>query len=407
MNILMISQYFWPENFGINDLAKGLRKKGHQITVLTGMPNYPEGRFFAGYRALSIRKDDYNGVQIVRVPMVPKGRGNAVWMALYYLSLALSASFLVPFSFRKGVDLVFVHQPSPITVGLPALLLKRLDQVPVWMWVQDLWPETLAATGMVRSALLLRLTEKLVRFVYCRCDRILVQSMAFIPRIRERGVEEDRIRYFPNSAEELYKPVVVEPDAKERTLMPQGFCVLFAGNVGKAQDLPTILSAAERIKGHRNIHWVILGDGTMRSWSEHTVKARGLDKTVHLLGRYPAQTMPQFFSLADVLLVTLKKDPIFAITIPSKVQSYMACAKPIVAAMDGEGARVIEEAGGGTTVPAGDADALAEAVLKMYRMPKSDRETMGRRCKGYFEKHFERNGLLDRLDHWITEEVKR
>jgi len=405
MRVLIVSQYFWPENFPINDLAAGLSAKGHDISVLTGMPNYPEGRFYPAYRGLQIRRENYKGVKVLRVPMIPKGSGKALRMALYYLSLAFSGCILAPLFFRKRVDLVFVYQPSPITIGLPARVLKIIDHVPVWMWVQDLWPETLAATGMVRSSIILRLTDRLVRFVYSGCDRILVQSLAFIPRIARKGVPEDKIRYFPNSAEEFYKPVKITFDAQERKVMPKGFCLLFAGNLGKAQDLPTILSAAEKLKNERDIHWVILGDGPMRSWTEEKIRARGLRNTVHLLGRYPGEAMPRFFALADALLVTLKQDPIFAITVPSKVQAYLACGKPILAALDGEGSRLIEESGGGMTVPAGNADALAEVAARMCRMPKSELERMGRLSREYSEKYFERNRLLDCLDVWIREEV--
>jgi glycosyltransferase involved in cell wall biosynthesis len=406
MNVLVVTQYFWPENFPINDFAVGLRRKGHDVSVLTGMPNYPEGQFFPGYSAFPIRKEYYEGIKIVRVPMVPKGNGNAVRMVLYYWSLALSAGLLAPFLFRKRTDLVFVYQPSPITVGLPGLVLKLLDRVPVWIWVQDLWPETLAATGMVQSPVLLGLTEKLVRLVYSGCDRVLVQSRAFIPKIKKRGVPADRIRYLPNSADEIYQPVTVEPDAQEQKLMPQGFRVVFAGNLGKAQDFPTILGAAQKLKSHKEIHWVILGDGTQRSWAERKVRSLGLNETVHFLGRYPAHAMPRFFSLADVLLVTLKRDPIFALTVPSKVQSYLACGKPVIAALDGEGARVINEAGCGITVPAGDGDALAAAALEMYQLPKPVLEKMGQLSREYFERHFERNALLERLDSWMKEVEK-
>jgi colanic acid biosynthesis glycosyl transferase WcaI len=407
MRILTVSQYFWPENFPINDLAKGLQQKGHDITVLTGMPNYPEGRFFPGYKAFPIRRDHYEGVRIIRVPMVPKGNGNPLRMVLYYWSLAMSACLLVPVFFRKRVDLVFVYQPSPITVGLPALVLKAIEQIPVWIWVQDLWPETLVGTGMVRSGTLLKITDHLVRFIYSRCDRVLVQSQAFVPRMLEKGVPRERIRFFPNTAQELYKQAVVKPDAPEQNLMPEGFRVVFAGNIGRAQDIPTILAAAEKLKEQTDIQWVILGDGPMRSWAEERIKARELDKSVHLLGRYPAEAMPGFFALADVLLVTLKKDPVFAVTIPSKIQSYLASGRPIVAAVDGEGARVIAESGGGLTVPAGDAEALAGVVLKMYAMPKPDLQKMGQLSRKYFERHFERSNLLDKLDHWIVEEVGR
>lgn len=407
MRVLIVSQYFWPENFPINDLAKGLRQRGHDVTVLTGMPNYPGGRFYPGYRAFPIRRDHYEGVTIVRVPMVPKGRGNAARMLMYYSSLAITAGLVTPIFFRKRVDLVFVYQPSPITVGLPALILKGLDHLPVWIWVQDLWPETLVGAGMVRSPFLLKLTDCLARFIYSKCERVLVQSQAFVPRMVKKGVRRERICFFPNSAQELYKPTIAEPGAPEQSLMPRGFRVLFAGNIGRAQDIPTILSAAEKLKEEKDIHWVILGDGPVRPWAEKRVSMHGLEKTVHLLGRYPEEAMPRFFSLADVLLVTLKKDPVFAVTIPSKIQSYLACGRPIVAALDGEGARVIEESGGGVTVPSGDADALARAVLKMYGMPKYELERMGLLSREYSARHFEINTLLDKLDCWMREEVSR
>jgi glycosyltransferase involved in cell wall biosynthesis len=407
MDVLIVTQYFWPENFPINDLAIGLKGKGYEVSVLTGMPNYPEGRFFSGYRGLDVRRDTYQGVTVVRVPMIPKGSGNALRMYLYYLSLATSASLSIPFLFSSRPDLVFVYQPSPITVALPALVLKRLEHIPVWMWVQDIWPETLAATGMVRSPLLLEFVGKLVKYVYRGCDRILVQSKAFKDRIRSMGVPEEKIFYFPNSAQDYYRPVQIESDPIETSLLPRGFRVMFAGNIGKAQDFPTILGAAEKLKALPEIRWILLGDGSMRPWVEREVKARCLEKTVHLLGRHPAETMPRLFSLADALLVSLKRNPIFALTIPSKVQSYMASGKPIVAALDGEGARVIEEAGGGMTVPAGDADALAAAVLKMYKTPQPDLEKMGHLSRKYFEKHFERNSLLERLDHWMKDEVDK
>jgi glycosyltransferase involved in cell wall biosynthesis len=404
MRVLIISQYFWPESFPINDLALGLKERGHEVTVLTSIPNYPSGRFYPGYGLFSPLKDSFEGVTVYRMPMTPKGNGNALSMTLYYLSLALSGSVLGPFLLGRRVDLVFVYQPSPITVGLPARVMKMLSHAPILFWVQDIWPETLFGTGMVRSPFLLKSVEKLVKFVYAGCDRILVQSRAFSGRIQNMGVPEEKIYYYPNSAEGLYQPVRVESGATERELMPNGFRVMFAGNIGKAQDFPTVLSAAEKLKDYSEIKWVVLGDGTMRSWVEEEVRARKLNDTVHLVGRHPVTTMPRFFSLADALLVILKKDPIFELTIPSKVQSYLACGKPVIAALDGEGARVIDESGG-MTVPSGDAEALAEIVLKMYKMPKQDREKMGQRARVYFEKHFERNNLLDQLDRWMKEEV--
>lgn len=403
MHILIVSQYFWPENFRINDLSLGLMEKGHQVTVLTGIPNYPEGRFFPGYGFFKNNRENYQGVKVIRVPLIPRGNGGGLRLALNYISYAFFASILSPFVCRGKFDLIFVCQLSPVMVGLPALVLKRLKHAPIMFWIQDLWPESLSATGAIKSKKALKVVEKLVRFIYSGCDLILVQSRAFSPSIEKEGVDPCRIAYFPNSAEELYKPVEVELDAPERSMIPAGFCVMFAGNIGAAQDFETILSAAEQLKEYADIHWVIVGDGRMRPWVEAQIDERGLTETVHLLGRHPVELMPRFFSIADVMLVTLKKEYIFSLTIPSKVQSYLACAKPIIAALDGEGARVIEESGAGVTCSAENPQALAEAVLKMYRLTEADLHDIGLRGRRYFEQHFERTVLLERLNNWIKE----
>lgn len=401
MHVLIVTQYFWPENFRINDLALGLREKGYEITVLTGKPNYPWGRFFPGYGFFTRRQENYHGVTVVRVPLFPRGDGRPWQLVINYLSFALFASLCGPFFCRGKFDLVFVYEPSPITVGLPALLLKRIKTAPIMFWVQDLWPESLSATGAIQSTWVLKLVEKVVRYIYHGCDLILAQSRAFFLPIERLGVEGSRILYFPNSAEELYRPVTVEQDAPERRAMPAGFRVMFAGNIGRAQDFETILGAAEGLKTHSDIHWVIIGDGRMSGWLQEQVERRKLAETVHLLGRQPLEAMPRYFSLADVLLVTLKKEPIFSMTIPSKVQSYLACGKPLIAALDGEGARIVRESGAGLAPITESPQALADAVLGMYQLPDVERRAMGLRGRHYFEDHFERRMLLERLDGWM------
>lgn len=403
MRILIFTQYFWPEGFRINDLALGLQERGHEVTIMTGIPNYPDGRFFSGYGLLERRVESYHGMKVIRVPLVPRGNGGGLRLALNYFSFALCASVFAALFRREHFDLIFVYEPSPMTIGLPAVVLKSVHAAPLMFWVQDLWPESLSATGAVHSEKILKLVERMVTFIYRRCDRILVQSRAFIPRVEGLGGDPEHILYFPNSAEELYQPVALEASAAERRSMPDGFRVMFAGNIGASQDFGTILDAAERLKDHPDIHWMIIGDGRMQAWVEAQVEERDLGRTVHLLGRHPVEAMPRFFALADVLLATLKRDPIFALTIPAKVQSYLACAKPVIAALDGEGARVIDEARAGLSCPAEDPAALAEAVLTIFRLPERERQAMGRRGRWYFEKHFERNMLLDRLDGWIRE----
>ena len=407
MRILIVTQYFWPESFRVNDLALGLKERGHAVAVLTGLPNYPTGRFFPGYGFFTPSSEEFNGLPVYRVPLIPRGSGQRWRLALNYFSFAIFASLLAPVRCRGVFDLIFVFEPSPITVGIPAIMLKKFKRAPVMFWVQDLWPESLSATRAIRSELLLHWVAQLVRFIYQRCDRILVQSEGFIPSVTALGADPQRVAYFPNWAETLYCPVATAEDAPERKEVPAGFCVMFAGNIGAAQSFETILEAATLLRQHHDIHWVVVGDGHRRAWVEGQILERGLKESVHLLGPRPAEVMPRYFALADALLVMLKCDPIFALTIPSKVQSYLACAKPILAALDGEGARVVRESGAGIVCPAEDAKALAESVLRLSRMSPQERAAMGQKGRTYFEANFEREKLLDRLEGLMLEMIKR
>ncbi len=246
----------------------------------------------------------------------------------------------------------------------------------------------------------------MVRFIYRRSDRILIQSRAFRDQVLRLGGEERKIVYLPNSAEGFYRPIELEADAAERGMMPRGFRVVFAGNIGAAQSFETIIEAATILRDQPQIQWIIVGDGRMREWAVREVELRKLTRTVHFLGRFPAESMPRFFALADVLLVTLRRDPVFALTVPSKLQSYLACGRPIVAALDGEGARVLEESRAGLACPAGDAQALAAAVAALYAMPESERADMGAFGRAYFEAEFERGALLRRLEQNISQSVQ-
>ena len=401
MHVLIVTQYFWPEDFRINDVALGLKERGHQVTVLTGQPNYPSGRFFAGYG--SKMGEIYQGIRVLRVPMVSRGNSKGLRLLLNFVSFAASASLFGAFRCRDAYDVILVFEPSPVTVGIPAIVLKKLRSAPILFWVQDLWPETLSATGATQSTWILKIVESLVRFIYQGCDKILVQSEAFRAPIERLGVKREDVLYFPNSAEAFYRPLTLDWGAPEHGQLPKGFLVIFGGNVGRSQSFETLLAAAELLKSHDTIHWVILGDGRLFSWVRDEVQRRELGKTVHLLGRFPAQHMPRYFALADVLLVILRKQPIFSLTVPSKVQSYLACGKPIIAALDGEGARIVQDAKAGLTPAPEDAGALADAILAMYRMPPDERRLMGLRGRTYFETHFDRALLLDRLDKWIKE----
>lgn len=403
MRILIISQYFWPENFRINDLVDGMLERRHEVTVLTGLPNYPSGKFSTGYGFTGPFQERYGKADVIRVPLIPRGKGSGLSLVFNYLSFALSASIFGIWRCRRNHDAIFVYEPSPITVGIPARLLARLKRTPLFFWVQDLWPESLSATGAVRSPLVLKAVEYLVRWIYRGCTRVLVQSEAFIGPISRLGVAPDRIRYFPNSAEVFYQPCPTNNVDWDGPKLPFGFRIMFAGNIGAAQSFETILSAAEKLRQHPDIHWIVVGEGRLSSWLADEIRHRRLEGCIHLMGRQPVESMPKWFSQADAMLATLRRDPIFSLTVPSKIQSYMACSKPVIASLDGEGARIVEVSGCGVTSPADEPDALAQAVIKLYNLSVSEREAMGWRGREYFEEHFERNRLLDQLDDWLRE----
>lgn len=405
MKILIITQYFHPEDFRINDLALSLKNLGNQITVLTGIPNYPSGSFYKGYRFFGPLSETIEGIPVYRVPLIPRGSGNGLQLILNFVSFVVFGCIIAPFRLKGKFDVIFVYEVSPVTVALPALLLKKIKKAPLMLWVLDIWPETLTAVGAVRSRIIISLVRQLVRFIYKGCDRILMQSQAFTESIVALSGSRDRLQYFPNSAEEIYKPIVLDGDAEECKKIPAGYIVMFAGNVGVAQDFKTILDAAELAAENPDIHFVVLGTGRVFDWVEAEVEKRSLKATVHLLGRHAKESMPAYFSLADVMLVTLKKEPVFALTIPAKVQSYMACGKPIVAALDGEGNRIIKESGAGIAVPAENASELAEAILTMYRMSPEERLAFGEKGLVYFKNHFEPGMLANRLNNWMNELV--
>ena len=257
MHVLIVTQYFWPENFRINDLALGLKERGHRVTVLTGQPNYPNGSFFPGYGFCSRAEEWYEGIRVFRAPLIPRGKGGTLRLLLNFCSFAVAASVIGAWKCRERYDVILVFEPSPVTVGIPAIVVKRLVAAPILFWVQDLWPDTLSATGATESRWILRLVESLVRYIYRRCDKILVQSEAFRLPIERLGIKRADIEYFPNTAEAFYQPLVLDRRPPESLHMPTGFLVVFGGNVGISQSFETILDAADLLKPYKEIHWVI------------------------------------------------------------------------------------------------------------------------------------------------------
>lgn len=396
MRVLIVSQFFWPENFKINDVAKGLKERGHEVSVLTGIPNYPKGRFFKGYSFFKMKKEYYEGITIYRSSVIPRGSGSSIKLFLNYFSLALFASIRILFV-KEKFDKILVFEASPITIGIPAIVAKYKFNAPIYFWVQDLWPESITAAGGVSNKSIISLVDKLTRFIYGNSKMILVQSKAFIPYIQNQGVKLEKIVYLPNSTESFYKKV--EDNSKFIDLIPKdGPVLMFAGNIGEAQGFDTIIKASKYLdENDVKVNWVILGDGRQKKSIINRIETLGIQDRFFFLGSYPGKDMPYFFIHADALLVTLKKNLIFSYTIPSKIQSYLACSKPIIASLDGEGGRIILEAECGLVSPSEDFISFSKSIIAFLKLSHDKREIMGKNARLYFETEFDREKQLNRI----------
>lgn len=401
MRILVVTQYFWPENFRINDLVSEFCSLDHDVTVLTGLPNYPSGIVFPEFRLNPCSYAKFESANVVRVPVISRGKGT-LRLILNYASFVISATALGIWYLRgQKFDVIFVFEPSPITVGLPAIFLGYIKNAQLVFWVLDLWPETLEAIGVVRSRYILKTIGRLATFIYNRCDLILAQSKSFIPKIRQYCKKEIKVEYFPSWSDTTFDFKLVDL-AKEVPVANGVFSIMFAGNIGDAQDFPAILDAAEVIKDDRRIRWLIVGEGRASEWVRSEVIRRGLGHCFLLLGNYPVDRMPSFYKHADALLVSLKAESIFAMTIPGKLQSYLAAGIPILAMLNGEGAEIIRRSGAGISSPAGDGLALATAVIRMANMNIDERLKMGRAGLALSEEEFNRGTLISKLFSWLN-----
>ncbi len=397
MNILIVTPHFYPENFRINDFAVGFQKRGHEITVLTAIPDYPEGKYYDGYGLLKKNREIYNGIKIYRAPLIPRGSGSNMRLALNYISFVIGGIFTSLVMMKNKFDIVFVFETSPITVGIPAIFIKKIKKIPLCFWVLDLWPESVVSAGNLKSSFIPRILNPIVRYIYKHSDRILVSSNGFINSIVDKGVSRGKIEFFPQWAEPIFKPM----KSKKYLLtgVPENsFKIMFAGNIGEAQDFSSILEAARQLRHNQDIQWVVLGGGRREEWVKSKIKEYELENSFHLLGSFPLEKMPELYANADAMLFSLKDEYIFSITIPAKVQSYLACGKPILAMINGEGGKVIVDANAGLVCPAESPKDLAENILKIKKMEVNEISKMGLNARKYYDDNFERSYLFDRAE---------
>lgn len=400
MKILIISQYFWPENFKINLLATELKKNGHDITILTSIPNYPGGKFYKGYNFFKHNDEIWEGIKIYRSLVTPRGVNNKFFLLLNYISFVFF-SFFKLLKINSNFDKILVYQPSPITVGITAYFAKIKFKAPIYFWVQDLWPQSIVDAGGINNRIILNLINRLTLFIYKNCTVILVQSRAFINFLIDQGVPINKILYFPNPTENFYK--VVEQNEFYKKKFNKGFNLIFAGNIGESQSFNTLIDASILlINRNYNIYWNIFGNGRMISVYKKRILDLNIEKFFIFHGEQKSVEMPFYFSCCDGLVVSLKKSYIFSLTIPAKVQSYMACGKPIIASIDGETAKIIIESKSGLVSEAENANTLSESIITLYNMNPQERQKLGENARCYFEKEFDLNRLVKNMHNILS-----
>lgn len=400
--VLIISPHFYPEDFKCNEVAFELAKRGYDVTALSDIPNYPAGKFYKGYGYLRRRREVVNGVKIIRTAMIPRGNGSGLRLALNYISFAFTACIRAVFmAIFKRYDTIIVHQTSPITVGLPAVIIKKIrPKTKLLFWVLDLWPKSLEVAGGITNPTILGIFEKIAKCCYRNSDRILMSSNGFRESIYSKGDFAHKLEYFPNWAD---GELNCNPDYQLPAL-PDGFKIMFAGNVGEAQDFENTLKAFKLIydQGISNIHLIIVGDGRKMTWVDKYIKDNNLQNMVHCVGRHPLSSMGLFFSQADVLYLALKDSIIFNLTCPAKIQAYMSVGKPVVAMINGEGANIISDASCGLSVNAGDFESLAKILIYMSALPTDKLADMGKHGKEFCEVNFSFEKNVQNLEHWMS-----
>ena len=395
MRILVISQYFYPENFRINDLCYGLKEKGHNVAVLTGKPNYPNGQFYDGYGFFKKRIEVINGITVYRSNLIPRGKGSGFRLFVNYLSFVFFGLFRL-FFIKEKFDKIFVYAPSPITVGYLGAFASFLFRAKPYLWVHDLWPESVKDAGGINNKFVLGLVNLMTRSIYYFYNTILVQSPRFKDYLIHQGVNEKKILFYPYYAESFYK--VIEPNQEINKIFSKQLNIVFAGNIGVAQSFDTIIKAVEIVsKKIDNFTVIVLGDGRDKKRILDKINSLNLNSYFKFLGSFPPEKMPEFFASSDALLVTLKKTKIFSMTIPGKLQSYLACGRPIIGSLDGIGAEIIKESSCGLVTPSEDYNGLAESIINFYNSTEENRVKFGINARKYFEKEFARDKLLLKL----------
>lgn len=388
MKILVVCQYYHPEPFRHPDICEELAKRGHDVTVVTGLPNYPMGEIYDGYRKGEKRDEVLKGVKVHRCFTIGRKHG-AICRFLNYYSYAFSSVIYVK-NLKETYDVVYVNQLSPVMMAKAAIVYKKKHKAPIVLYCLDLWPESLVAGGINRESSIYRFFHKVSEKIYKQADRILITSRSFSDYFeKEFGIKDTE--YLPQYAEAIFTPEQCRKKSNDYVDL------MIAGNIGTAQSVDTIIKAAKLTEDIPNLRWHIVGDGS--ELEKLRTMAKGMSQVI-FHGRKPLEEMPKYYAMADAMLVTMQKDPVISLTLPGKVQTYMAAGKPVIGAIDGETPLVISAAQCGICGGAEDAKALAENVRTFINM---DKEQLGKNAWEYYEAHFGKQMFMDRLENILED----
>ena len=394
MKILIVSQYFAPEKFKINDLAESLIERGHHIEVLTGLPNYPEGKFYKGYNFWNKSKEIKGNLIIHRARIFPRGSSSNIKLSINYISFVMFGVFKL-FFIKSKFDKVFTFAPSPITVGIIGIVAAKIYGAKSYLWVQDLWPESVTSARNIRNKSFLKFLSVITRCIYRFTDIILIQSQQFENFIKSQSINSKKIKYLPNYAEDFYTNKV----SIKKRLSNSKFNLMFAGNIGKPQNLELLVEAAKALMQYKlSIKFIIIGEGNNKTYIQSYVSKLKVENYFCFINSKDPKEMPGFFASADCLYLSLKKSPIFSVTIPSKLQTYMASGLPIIGSIDGVSSDIIKSSKSGFSSPSEDLDGLVKNILKMNNISLESREIMGVNALNYYNLHFSKQVVIDNLE---------
>lgn len=404
-HILIVSQIFYPDQFRINDIALDLHKRGFKVTVLTGYPNYPEGIIPEGYQSYKVTKDNYKGIDIIRIPIIARGQNNKIKLAMNYASFPFSGFFWNAFNEIKA-DAVFIYEASPMSQALPGVWYAQKNNIPCFLYVTDLWPENVEVVGNVSNQFVLNQVGKMVDYIYSRCDRIFTSSNSFIERIEKRGVPKEKLEYWPQYAESFYYPLSKDDVSHKDIPQDDILNLTFAGNIGYAQGLELLPKVALKLKENKEmVRFNLIGDGRFKSELVSQINAMNVKEYFNFIERQPAEKIKEYMALSDASLILLSKNKLFELYIPAKVQSSLACGIPIIGSISGETKIIIDESKMGLCSKAGDVDGLYNNILKFQELNYSERNLMNENALNYFNNNFKKKKLMDRLEYWLSTDV--